>query len=97
MSHVELKAYVRTNFTTWNCISVQSNVPFPNLEIHESDETAQQAQPGSNNDDIMEDPDAGPNIEQLGGIIFQQTMHDDGQVDLLVLVIDACAETPDVL
>ena len=45
----------------------------------------------------MEDPDAGPNIEQLGGIIFQQTMHDDGQVDLLVLVIDACAETPDVL
>ena len=45
----------------------------------------------------MEDPDARPDIEQLGGVIFQQIMHDDGQVDLLVLVIDAFAETPDAL
>ena len=97
MSHVELQAYAKT--TMWNFIFVQDNVQVPDPEIHEPDEAAQQAHPGNNNGDIMEDLDAIPDavLEQLGGVIFQQIMHEDGQVDLLVLVIDACAETPDVL
>ena len=60
-------------------------------------EMAQPAQAGSSSDIMMEDPNAGPDLEEeLGGVIIGEIENANGLVELLVISIDSSTGTPEV-
>ena len=82
------------NAATSNVLT-ESTMDAENGSVTNQD-TAQSAQLGLNTV-IMDDQDAGPDLEeQLGGVIVGEIEHADGQVELLVMSISASQGTPEL-
>ena len=94
------------NIATEASVAGENNVVVPNPDDetygaqaleNEDAEMAQPAQAGSGSDIMMEDPNAGPDLEEeLGGVIIGEISYANGLVDLLVISIDSSTGTPEV-
>jgi hypothetical protein len=78
--------------------SVQDIVREASIAGEINAEMAQPAHPGSSSDIMMEDPDAGPDLEEeLGGVIIGEIENANGLVELLVMSVDSSPGTPELL